>query len=62
MTAYRGVEAILDDRLARFRERRTQEWEEDEKLLLDRAVRLHPDDGELQKRAAANVFPSRFRK
>ena len=35
---------------------------EDEKLLLDRAVRLHPDDGELQKRATANDFPSRFRK
>ena len=35
---------------------------EDEKALLDRAVRLHPDDTELQKRATANDFPSRFRK
>jgi ferredoxin len=35
---------------------------EDEQLLLTRAVRLHPDDTELQKRATANDFPSRFRK
>jgi ferredoxin len=35
---------------------------EDEKALLDRALRLHPDDEELKKRAAANEFPSRFRK
>jgi hypothetical protein len=31
-------------------------------MLLDRAVRLHPDDAELQKRVEVNVFPSRFRK
>ena len=31
-------------------------------MLLDRAVKLHPDDAELQKRVAANSFPSRFRK
>ena len=30
--------------------------------LLARAVRLHPDDGDLQKKAAANNYPSRFRK
>lgn len=30
--------------------------------LLERALRLHPDDGELQKRADANTIPSRFRK
>ena len=35
---------------------------EDEKLLIERALRLHPDDQELQKRAAANEYPSRFRK
>jgi len=35
---------------------------EDESLLLTRAVKLHPDDAELQKRASANEFPSRFRK
>ena len=35
---------------------------EDEKLLLDRALRLHPEDADLQKKAAANAFQSRFRK
>jgi ferredoxin len=35
---------------------------EDEKVLLERALRLHPDDTDLQKKAAANDFPSRFRK
>jgi ferredoxin len=30
--------------------------------LLERALRLHPEDGELQKRADANTIPSRFRK
>jgi hypothetical protein len=31
-------------------------------MLLDRAVRLHPDDQELKKRVEAASFPSRFRK
>src|SRR5579864_4150866 len=35
---------------------------EDEAILIARAVRLHPDDTELQKRATDNVYPSRFRK
>jgi ferredoxin len=35
---------------------------EDETSLLERAVKLHPDDAELQKRAGVNDFPSRFRK
>jgi ferredoxin len=35
---------------------------EDEKLLLDRAIKLHPDDAELKQRADVNEFPSRFRK
>lgn len=30
--------------------------------LLKRALALHPDDAELQRKAAANDFPSRFRK
>ena len=34
---------------------------EDEKLLLDRALRLHPDDAELKARAGRDDFPSRFR-
>ena len=34
---------------------------EDEKLLLDRALKLHPDDQDLKARAAKNDFPSRFR-
>lgn len=35
---------------------------ESEKELLERALRLHPDDKTLQSKAAANNFPSRFRK
>jgi hypothetical protein len=35
---------------------------EGEADLLERALRLHPDDGELKKRADANTIPSRFRK
>ncbi|HEV3189126.1 MAG TPA: YfhL family 4Fe-4S dicluster ferredoxin, partial [Polyangiaceae bacterium] len=35
---------------------------EDEMLLLERAVRLHPEDEELKKRVASGSFPSRFRK
>jgi ferredoxin len=35
---------------------------EDEKLLIERAIKLHPEDGELQKKAAANDYVSRFRK
>jgi hypothetical protein len=35
---------------------------EDEKVLIERALRLHPDDAELQQRAGVNVYPSRFRK
>jgi hypothetical protein len=31
-------------------------------LLLERAIRLHPDDQELKKRVASGSFPSRFRK
>lgn len=34
---------------------------EDEKLLLERALRLHPDDAELKSRAGRDEFPSRFR-
>ena len=34
---------------------------EDEKTLLERAVRLHPQDDELKKRVADDKFPSRFR-
>lgn len=35
---------------------------EAENLLLQRAIKLHPDDGGLKAKAAANDFPSRFRK
>jgi hypothetical protein len=35
---------------------------ESEQELIERALRLHPDDDELKKRAADNDFPSRFRK
>jgi len=35
---------------------------ESEHDLIERALRLHPDDEELKKRAADNDFPSRFRK
>ena len=34
---------------------------EEEKALLERALRLHPDDGELKARAEKDDFPSRFR-
>jgi ferredoxin len=34
---------------------------EDEKLLLERALQLHPDDADLKARAAKDDFPSRFR-
>ncbi len=30
--------------------------------LIQRAIKLHPEDTELQKRAVANDYPSRFRK
>ena len=35
---------------------------EEESALLERALRLHPDDEELKKRATSNDYPSRFRK
>ena len=35
---------------------------EAEPLLAERAVKLHPDDGELEKRVISNDYPSRFRK
>ncbi len=35
---------------------------EDEPALIQRALKLHPDDAELVKRAEANNYPSRFRK
>jgi ferredoxin len=35
---------------------------EEETLLLERAIRLHPDDAELKQRVAGGSFPSRFRK
>ena len=35
---------------------------ESEDTLIDRALQLHPEDGELKSRATAGVFPSRFRK
>ena len=38
------------------------EHREEEQGLLERAVKLHPDDEELKKRVSANSFPSRFRK
>ncbi len=34
---------------------------EEEGPLLERALRLHPADADLAKRAAKNDFPSRFR-
>lgn len=33
-----------------------------ESLLIKRATELHPDDAELKTRAAADDYPSRFRK
>ncbi|WP_330237523.1 YfhL family 4Fe-4S dicluster ferredoxin [Streptomyces sp. NBC_00525] len=35
---------------------------ETEDVLLGRTLRLHPDDTALRNRAAANDYPSRFRK
>jgi ferredoxin len=35
---------------------------EAESALLERALRIHPDDDELKAKSAANSFPSRFRK
>ncbi len=35
---------------------------ETEDQLVQRAVKLHPDDGELQQRVTSADFPSRFRK
>ena len=35
---------------------------EEEKALLERALKLHPEDDELKKKASANDYPSRFRK
>ena len=35
---------------------------EDEKMLIERATRLHPDDEELKQRAGDDNYPSRFRK
>jgi ferredoxin len=35
---------------------------EQEAGLVVKALRLHPDDGELKKRVESNIFPSRFRK
>ena len=32
------------------------------KALIERALKLHPEDAELVKRAGANDYPSRFRK
>jgi len=32
-----------------------------EKALLDRAMKIHPDDEDLKKKAGAGDFPSRFR-
>lgn len=34
---------------------------ESEQVLIDRAVRLQPDNEELRRKAEANDFPSRFR-
>lgn len=36
--------------------------EESEDSLMQRALRLHPDDGELKRAAQEQSFPSRFRK
>jgi ferredoxin len=35
---------------------------ETEAGLIDKAVRLHPEDGELKQRVDADDYPSRFRK
>ena len=38
------------------------EIRESEAILIARAVKLHPDDVELKKRAESNNYPSLFRK
>jgi hypothetical protein len=38
------------------------EHREEEPSLLERALKLHPDDAELRTRATSNDYPSRFRK
>jgi hypothetical protein len=35
---------------------------ESEEELADKALKLHPDDGELKQRIESGEFPSRFRK
>ena len=35
---------------------------ESEEVLIARAIKLHPDDADLKKKADANDYPSRFRK
>ena len=35
---------------------------ESEDVLIERAIKLHPDDATLKTRSAANNYPSRFRK
>jgi ferredoxin len=35
---------------------------ETEPVLIDRAIKLHPEDTALQERASKNEYPSRFRK
>ena len=35
---------------------------EDEKVLIARALKLHPDDADLKAKAGSNSFASRFRK
>jgi hypothetical protein len=35
---------------------------ETEDVLIQRALKLHPDDDELKKKAEADNYPSRFRK
>jgi hypothetical protein len=34
---------------------------EEEDALLQKALKLHPDDGELKERAESGEYPSRFR-
>ncbi len=35
---------------------------EDEPTLVNRALKLHPDDADLKGKVSANSYPSRFRK
>lgn len=37
------------------------EHREEEKGLVEKALKLHPDDGELKDRVASGSFPSRFK-